>query len=251
MAVDSVLKLADHRRPDPAVSDQPEPIASRHQLLLATWLSPAFPVGAFSYSHGLETAIADGRLPDAASLADWVGLLVERGSGWCDAVLLAEAWRAAGELNDNRLAAAADLAAAMAPSRERAMETLNLGAAFLKAVIAGWPRPALLRFNDALAGESAYPVAVGAAAAAHAIALPAVLAQFLNAFAANLISVAVRLVPLGQSDGLAVLSQLQPLVLTTADRAAASSLDDFGSAAIASDIASMRHETLYSRVFRS
>jgi urease accessory protein len=223
----------------------------RADLLLATWLSPTFPVGAFSYSHGLETAIADGRISGAAALEDWVGVLIEHGSGWCDAVLLAEAWHAASERDDARFAAVGDLAAAMAPSRERQAETINLGAAFLKAVLAGWPHELLHRLSGSDGDRLPYPVAVGAAAAAHGIPLTPTLGQFLNAFATNLISVAVRLVPLGQTDGLAALSRLQPMILATADRAAASTLDDLGSAAVSSDIASMRHETLYSRVFRS
>jgi len=222
----------------------------RAQLLLATWLSPGFPVGAFSYSNGLETAIADGRIADAAALEDWVRLLVDNGSGWCDAVLLAEAWRATDERDEARLAAAAELAAAMAPSRERRMETLDLGAAFVKAVLAGWPSD--LRQRLAGTGDPlAYPVVVGAASAAHGIPLAPTLAQFLNAFAANLISVAVRLVPLGQTEGIGALSRLQPAILTAGERASVSTLDDLGSAALSSDIASMRHETLYSRVFRS
>jgi len=232
----------------PLDAARPEATGRAH-LLLATWLSPAFPVGAFSYSHGLETAITDGRIADAASLEDWVRLLVDNGSGWCDAVLLAEAWHAATERDGARLTAAAELAAAMAPSRERHAETLDLGAAFLKAVLTGWPSDLLSRLSGG--GALAYPVAIGAATAAHGVPLAPTLAQFLNAFAANLISVAVRLVPLGQTEGLGVLSRLQPAMLATAERASSSSLDDLGSAALSSDIASMRHETLYSRVFRS
>ena len=226
-------------------------IETKAQLLLATWLSPSFPIGAFSYSNGLETAIANGTIGEALAVEDWARLLIERGSGWSDTVLLAEAWRSASERDDTRLAEAAELAVAMAPSRERHLETINLGAAFLKAVMAGWPQVGLLCTSGAFAVGPAYPIAVGLAAGAHSVPLPATLALFLNAFAANLISVAVRLVPLGQSDGLSVLSALQPMIVATAECASESSLDDLGSAALLSDIASMRHETLYSRVFRS
>jgi urease accessory protein len=251
MAAVAVRKSDDNAAAMGAADAGPVAAAERARLLLATWLSPAFPVGAFSYSHGLETAIADGRIADAAALEDWVRLLVERGSGWCDAVLLAEAWRAAAARDDARFAGAAELAAAMSPSRERQAETHGLGTAFLKAVLAGWPNDSLLCLEKLSNGTLAYPVAVGAVAAAHDVPLAPALAQFLNAFAANLISVAVRLVPLGQTDGLGALSRLQPAILSTADRAAQSTLDDLGSAAVSSDIASMRHETLHSRVFRS
>ena len=221
--------------------------SQRDQLLLATWLSPSFPVGGFSYSHGLETVIADRTLADATALEGWIGLLMARGSAWSDAVVLTEAWQAASELDEARLACVVELAEAMAPSRERQLETLNLGAAFLRAVLAGWPHDG---FRN-LAEKSAYPVAVGAVAAVHRVPLGPTLAAFLNNFAANLVSVAVRLVPLGQTEGLEVLGRLQPVALEIAERAVTTSLDQLGSAAILSDIASARHETLYSRIFRS
>ena len=232
------------------------------KLLLATWFSPAFPIGGFSYSHGLETAIAEGALRDVASLEDWIAALLAHGSGWGDAVLAAEAWRATAEGDAGRLAAVAGLAEAMAPSAERHLETMSLGAAFMRAVEAGWPSAALadalagIALAEADAGQAgrdrvAYPVAVGIAAATHGLPLEATLAAMLNGFVTTLVSVAVKFVPLGQTAGLRVLAALQPLALETAARAAACSLDDLGSAAIASDIASMRHETLYSRIFRS
>jgi len=220
------------------------------RLLLTTWLSPSFPVGAFSYSHGLETAIAAGDIVDAETAAAWVETLLRHGSGWCDALLLAEAWRAVGQNDDKRLGEAAGLAAAMAPSRERLMETVNLGEAFLAAVASAWRNADIDRIASTTPA-TAYPVAVGAAAGAFAIPLRDAIAHYLNAFVANLVSVAIRLVPLGQSDGVAIIARLQPLVLGLAERAENASLEELGSAAIASDIASMRHETLPARVFRS
>ena len=161
-----------------------------------TWLSPAFPVGAFGYSHGLETAIREGWIDDAATLTAWIAGLVEHGSGWTDAVLFCAAWRA----DAAQLSEIAELAAALAPSLERSRETLGQGAAFLTAVRAWNPPP--------LAGEIAYPVAVGALAGAHDIPEDAVAAGYLETFTANLISAAVRLVPLGQTAGLRVLAAL-------------------------------------------
>ena len=216
-------------------------ITDAQVLRLQTWLSPAFPVGAFGYSHGLETVIQDGAVADADALSGWIAGLIEFGSGWTDAVLFAAAWNAAGDAA--ALAETAELAQALSPSLERRRETLALGEAFLIAARAWGPTP--------IQGEAAYPVAVGAVCGAAAIPPTAALAVFLNAFAANLVSVAVRLVPLGQTRGVAVIAALEPLVLETAGRAAATTLDDLGSAALLSDIASMRHETLASRIFIS
>jgi urease accessory protein len=211
-------------------------------LKLLSWLSPAFPVGAFGYSHGLETAIREGAVTTAPSLSDWIGGLIEFGSGWTDAVLLTAAWTAATAEDDAALADTAELAQALAPSLERRRETMAQGEAFLTAVRA-WGPPLL--------DEAAYPVAVGATAGAAGIPLQLVLTAWLHAFAANLVSVAVRAVPLGQTDGVAVIAGLEPLILATAGRAAATSLDDLGSATFCSDIAALRHETLETRLFIS
>jgi len=212
---------------------------------LMTWLSPAFPVGAFAYSHGLERAIHDGLIRDRASLTDWLETLLDCGSAWNDAVLLGQAWRetAAGA----SLEAVAELAEAMAGTRERHLETTLQGGAFADA-IAAWRGEASSESGE---GRIAYPVAVGAAASRHGVALEPALTAYLHAFAANLVQACVRLVPLGQRDGVATLAALEPLVLRTARRAAGATLDDLGSCTILADIASMNHEIQYSRVFRS
>ena len=216
---------------------------------LMTWLSPAFPVGGFSYSHGLEWIVETGRLKHAATLGDWIEDILLHGAGRTDAIFLAEAWRTVAAAEPASLSEVADLAAALAPSAERRLETLAQGAAFLAAVKAVWPHPAI----EALAAreEVAYPVAVGACAAAHGLPLVETAQAFMQAFAANLVSAGVRLIPLGQTEGLRVIARLEPLVPRIVASALAASLDDVGGAAVAADIASMRHETQYTRLFRS
>ncbi|MGX5734830.1 urease accessory protein UreF [Bosea thiooxidans] len=211
---------------------------------LMTWLSPAFPVGAFAYSHGLERAIHDGLIGDRITLVAWLEALLVRGAAWNDAVLLAEAWRCASA--GESIAEVAELAAAMAGSRERHMETTLQGGAFADAMVA-WGGGELADREEAVP----YPVAVGAAAARHAIRLEDALVAYLHAFASNLVQVSVRLVPLGQRDGVAALAALEPVVLRTACWAAASRLDDLGACTLVADIMAMNHETQYSRVFRS
>ncbi|TCM58309.1 urease accessory protein [Rhizobium sp. PP-F2F-G48] len=213
-------------------------------LRLMSWLSPAFPIGAFSYSSGLEQAVADGGVADAASLQDWLSGALAQGAGWNDAVLLAESYRAAGEVE--RLHAVAALAEAMAGSQERQMETMLQGEAFLAAASA-WPTGN----EDRLPERVAYPVAVGTVAGLHGAGLEPAIAAYLHASASNQISVAIRCGVLGQRAGVAVLAALETEIAVTAARAAASSLDDLGSAGILADIAGVRHETLASRLFRS
>lgn len=206
------------------------------QLRLLTWFSPAFPTGAFGYSHGLETAIREGRVTDAASLQAWIEGLLEHGSGWTEAVLFRLAWE-----EPDRLDELAELAEALAPSLERRKETMALGAAFANAV-----RP-WLQSRSPLP----YPVVAGAACAAQAIPLEPALAACLHGFAANLVSVGVRAIPIGQSEAVAILAALEPLILAVAARASVASEDDLGACAFISDIAAMRHETLQPRLFIS
>jgi urease accessory protein len=211
---------------------------------LMTWLSPAFPIGAFSYSGGLEQVVADGDVRDAGTLKDWLESLLAYGTLWTDAVLFAEAHNALAD--DERLAEAAALAEALSGSAERHRETMLQGGAFLSAA-ANWPHPVL----DRLGGAAAYPVAVGAVAAAHGVAAEAGLAAYLHAVASNLVSVAIRCGVIGQKDGVAVLAGLEARILASAARAAGSTLDDLGAATLRAEIASLRHETLPTRLFRS
>ncbi len=216
---------------------------------LMAWLSPAFPVGAFSYSSGIEWAVEAGDIKDADTLKAWLGVMLADGGGFCDAVFFAHAHRAAGD--GKALRTVAELAAAFAPSKERHLETTAQGNAFVEATRAAWPCAALDRLKAVWDGPVAYPVAVAVAAAGHGIAVEAALAAYLQAVAANWVSAGVRLIPLGQTDGQRVLAALEPVVATTAQRALNAKLDDIGSAAFRADLASARHETQYTRLFRS
>ena len=215
------------------------------------WLSPAYPIGAFSYSSGIEWAVEAGDITDAATLERWLAVMVADGSGFCDAVLFVQAHRAIAARDEAALRAVAELAAAFAPSKERHLETTAQGRAFLDTTRAAWPTPALARLAAAWDGAVALPVAVAVAGAGHGIALAPALHAYLHALTANLISAGVRLVPLGQTDGQRILAALEPVVTATAERALLAGLDEIGGAAFRADLASMRHETQYTRLFRS
>lgn len=215
---------------------------------LMTWLSPAFPVGGFSYSHGLEWVVETREVRCALTLADWMRDLLAHGAPKTDLIFLAEAWRATASGDRQRLADVTELAAAFVPSAERRLETIAQGNAFLVAARAVWPSDVL----DLLEGrETAYPVAVGTAAAAHGLDLALTARCFAQAFVANVVSAGVRLVPLGQTDGLRVIAALEPAVAEVVAVSLASTPDDVGGAAVAADIGSMLHETQYTRLFRS
>jgi urease accessory protein len=213
-------------------------------LRLMTWLSPAFPVGGFAYSHGLERAAYDGLISDRQELEAWLAALLDIGSAWNDAVLFAQAWRRARSGSD--LTDLVQLAEALAGSAERHGETMLQGTAFL-AGAAGWPTPTAQR----LPVNCPYCVAVGAVAGGHDIPLEDALAAWLQAFSSNLVQAAIRLGVTGQAGAMRTVAALEPLVMATAKRAALSTPDDLGSATFLSDVMAMKHETQYSRLFRS
>jgi urease accessory protein len=214
-------------------------------LRLLTWLSPAFPTGGFAYSHGIEWAVETGDAKSTAGIVSWIVDILEQGSGRTDAILLRHAHRAANDAT--ALAEIVELAAALPGCRERLLETTAQGNAFIAAARA-WPHPLLERLS---AGEIAYPVAVGAIAASHGIAEDRATLGFLHTFAANLVSSAVRIIPLGQQAGLRILAALEPVLVGVCDDSRDLTLDDIGSSSIRADLAAMHHETQYTRLFRT
>jgi urease accessory protein len=227
----------------------PDGSAALYRLM--AWLSPAYPIGAFSYSSGIEWAVEAGDIANPDALHAWLATMLSDGAGYCDAVFLAHAFRATETGDDDALVATAELAAALVPSRERCLETTAQGRAFLEATNAAWPSPTLMRLTTTCPGPLAYPVVVGVAAASHDIPLRQALPAYLQAIAANWVSAGVRLIPLGQTDGQRVIAALEPTIAATAERAFVATLDEVGSAVFRADIATMRHETQYTRLFRS
>lgn len=220
-------------------------------LPLMVWLSPAFPVGAFAYSHGLEWAFEAGDLHDAATLRDWLDALVGHGSLRNDLILFATSFRATVSQDGQTLAEIAELALALANSGERRLETVTQGNAFLAAARAAWPCEAFTHLATAWPGDVAYPVAVAVAAAGHGLPLAPSLEAYGLAFVANLVSAAVRLGIVGQTDGQRITAGLVPALHGAAASAGTATLDDLGACAFRSDLAALRHETQYSRLFRS
>ncbi|WP_420412972.1 urease accessory protein UreF [Roseibium sp.] len=229
---------------------------------LLTFLSPAFPIGAFTYSHGLEQVIDAGGVTSSAELQAWVEDVLKFGAGRSDAILMSETYRAAQAGDGAKVRELAELGLALQPSKERHLETSAQGTAFMETVLASWlpvtESPAAGVFAELTDPETGtalkdwpYPVALGLVSAAHDLPEAAALSAFLHAFSANLISVAVRAVPLGQNDGQRVLAALEPVIFQVTEEALEAGLDDLGTSTFLADIASMAHETQYSRLFRS
>ena len=222
---------------------------------LMAWLSPSYPVGAFSHSNALEWAVEAGMVRDRPTLVEWLQDVLHRGGGWNDAVLFVHAHRAASDSDGLRLRAVAQLAAAASPARERRLETTAQGAAFRRISRDAWNAQSLALLDGVEDGDLAYPVAVAALAAGHGVALLPALTAYLHAVAANIVSAAQRLVPLGQTDGQRAIATLMADVEAVAALAAA--LDDsdpflaLGGCTLMADLAAMKHETQYTRLFRT
>jgi urease accessory protein len=217
---------------------------------LLAWLSPGFPIGAFSYSHGLEAAVESGAVHNRASLQAWIAAVVAQGSGRIDAGILLDAHHAALAADIAALGSANRRGLAYRGTAELARETAAQGDAFLAACRAAWPEPFLDRWA-ATPEAVCYPAAVGAATARAGIAPADVLVGYLQAMTANLVSAGLRLGIVGQTDGQRILAALEPVITQAAADAIARDPDDFGTATFAVDLASMAHETQYTRLFRS
>lgn len=250
----------------------PEPALYR----LLAWSSPGYPTGAFSYSHGLEWAVETGDVANLQGLLDYVTAVLERGGGWVDAVLFAHAWRATPGSSATTAAhaerdvpvesalaaidplatidALAQLASAFRGSSETALESRQQGNAFLDVTRKAWPHPALDAFATRQAASGtpvAHCIAVAIACAAHEVALTPALHAYIHAVAANLVSAGARLIPLGQTQAQIAIARLSAIITSIVERALTTSLDDLGTAAPAIELCSLRHETQYTRLFRS
>lgn len=222
---------------------------------LLNWLSPSFPVGAFSYSHGLEWAVEAGIVRDEPGLVAWIEDLLALGTLGQDAILLARAYDAVSSGDRAGFAELRALAAALPATGEILLETTAQGAAFARTCLAAWPDPqeqlgALLGEPD-VSPPLAYPLAVGTVAAAHGVPLAPTLAAFVQSVVANLVSAGVRLIPLGQTAGQRALAALEPAVAAAARRAERVGLEELGTASLVLDWCSFAHETQYTRLFRS
>ncbi len=223
-------------------------------LRVLAWFSPAFPVGAFSYSHGIEYAVEAGLVDGRDGLVHWVEGAVTRGAGRVDAALFCAAYTAIADGDEADLIWAIERGDTMRATRELAVESFGQGEAFLETIRATWPQPHLDRLVQIASDQQrrlAYPIAAGAVVAAHGVPLAVALPAYLHGLVANLISAGVRLIPLGQTDGQRAVAALEPVVLEAAASALTRPREDLGSAAPMIDWASMQHETQYTRLFRS
>ena len=236
------------------MSDQPRRFSPLSLLRQQSWLSPAFPTGSYSYSHGIEWAVEAGHIHDRKSLVDWLEADLCYGSGRNEAIFFIEAWRCATEDNCEKLLEVAELAAAFRGTSEFALETSQQATACLATLRRVWPDPLIESLSELLSELRVSPVlsvVLGVRTARQSIPATMALPAFLQSYLANLVTAGVRLIPLGQTDGQLAIAELEPAVLALAAQAEERTIHDLGSAAFMVDIASASHETQYTRLFRS
>jgi urease accessory protein len=236
------------------MSNQSFPLMPRALLRLQSWLSPMFPVGSYSYSHGLEWAVEARHVYDRKSLVDWLEADLRYGSGWNEAIFFSEAWRRAVEANQAKLLEVAELAAAFRGTAEFALESSQQGAACLMTLSRVWSDPLLVWLWETLCEGQVQPamaVVLGVRSAKQDLPLSLSLPAFLQSYVANWVTAGVRLIPLGQTDGQLAIAALEEAVLLAGEQAEKATIEDLGSAGFMVDLASMAHETQYTRLFRS
>jgi urease accessory protein len=236
------------------MSDQHCRLLQLSLLRQQSWLSPAFPTGSYSYSHGIEWAVEAGHIHDRKSLVDWLEADLCYGSGRNEAIFLIEAWRSAREEDCGKLLEIAGLAAAFRGTSEFALETSQQAASCLATLRRVWPDPLLETLSELLSELRISPVlsvVLGVRAAKQGIPATLALPAFLQSYLANLITAGIRLVPLGQTDGQLAIAELEPAVLAVAAQAQQATIHDLGSVGFMVDLASALHETQYTRLFRS
>jgi urease accessory protein len=219
-------------------------------LRLQSWLSPSFPNGAYSYSHGLEWATEAGHVHDRTSLVDWLDADLRYGSGRNEAVFFIEAYRCAIHDNAAKLMRVAEIAAASRGTSEFALESSQQATACLNTLRQVWSD----RILDLICEIQVQPVlavVLGARLAREGIPADVALPAFLHSYVANLVIAGVRLIPLGQTDGQLAIAKLEDAVLSASAQGACATLDDLGSAGFMVELASIAHETQYTRLFRS
>ena len=223
-------------------------------LRLLSWLSPTFPIGSYSYSHGLEWGVEAGDVRDRISLVDWLEADLRYGSGRNEAIFFVEAWRSAVEDDRPKLFDIAELAAAFRGTSEFALESAQQAASCLSTLQQVWPDCLLEWLSEALSERRVQPslaLVLGISSARQAISLELALPAFLQSYIANLVGAGVRLIPLGQTDGQLAIAALAQAVQLASAEAERSEIRDLGSAAFMVELASMAHETQYTRIFRS
>ena len=240
-----VMAMAMHTATGTLMSSDLSPVA---ELRLWQLISPSLPVGAYAYSAGLETAIESGWVVDTESLQQWVAGQLEAGLAGLDLPVLRRLHRAWAQGDDHAVTAWTTRLLASRESAELRAEDIHIGRALARLLNGlGIESAAVLDRRHAVSFATAF------ALAAHAWSIPVDVAcrAYAWAWCENQVAAAIKLIPLGQSDGQRALAIIAEAIPAAVDSAAALPDGEIGATTPGLGMASSWHETQYTRLFRS
>lgn len=225
------------------------PMSSSASLLSFLQLvSPALPVGAYTYSEGLETLVQAEQIGDAQTLQTWLEQELRYGAIRLEAAVLVRVYQAATEQNLDQIYSWNQWLSALRDSRELREQSWQMGQSLRRLLQTLQPHQPWL--NDSEAPVN-FAVVFGLAALGWQIELPTAVLGYLQSWTTNLVTAGVRLIPLGQTQGQQILQGLQPQLIQTSAQVLELTDRDLTCCSWGVSMASMQHETLYSRLFRS
>jgi urease accessory protein len=225
-------------------------------LSLLQLVSPALPVGAYSYSEGLETFVQTEQIQDSVTLEQWLTQELCYGVIRVEAAVLVRAYRAAIDSDLAQLQAWNQWLSAFRETEEIREQSWQMGRSLVRLLKALPPEQALhhtllTELTNSADASLNFAIGFAIAAASWQIELPETVLGYLQSWAANLVNAGVRLVPLGQTQGQQILFNLQAQINQTGSEVLQLNDHQLECCSWGSSMASMQHETLYSRLFRS
>ncbi len=220
-----------------------------HFLAILQLASPALPVGAYSYSEGLEILIENGTITNIENLQHWLKSELLYGSIRLDAAVMVRGFHAV-QLGDLEALKRWNLwLSAARDTEELRAASWQMGRSLMQ--LLGKLEPEILPVVNTVGYPGNYAIAFAMACAHWDINIQAALLAYLHSWANNLITAGIKLIPLGQTAGQELLLGLQPLLTTTVGEILTMADDDLGCCNWGLSLASMQHETQYTRLFRS
>lgn len=218
-------------------------------LSLLQIASPALPVGAYSYSEGLETLIFEGKVNNQKTLQNWIEESLKFGAIRLEAAVMIRVYRALQKDDLESINYWNNWATATRETEELRLQSLQMGMSLNRLLIS--MKPALENKLKVCETECNFSVAFGIAAQNWQIEEKAALLGFLHSWASNLIVAGVKLIPLGQTAGQNLLLTIQSTIIEATQEILDLKDDDLNVCSWGLSLASMNHETLYTRLFRS
>tara|TARA_B100001248_G_scaffold129623_1_gene97190 strand:- start:147 stop:860 length:714 start_codon:yes stop_codon:yes gene_type:complete len=224
-------------------------LSDLHTVL--TWFSPSYPIGSYAYSHGLEYAVEEGLVKDPQTLLGWIRDLLFFGTGYNDSIIINSIYDSVANDNCVEFDYISQIANAIKPTKEIALESYQQGVSFKNILMDVYSNSNLTFYLNRLDDCITYPSVVGVAGGIFEVEKKLLLHSYLHAFTSNILSAALRIMPIGQTEIQKIIFQMKGNVEEMTNKSLGLSLSDLGSSVFISDWASSKHQNQYTRLFRS